>query len=290
MNLESLAYNYRQTNELYEKLHFSKLKNESFDVVEEKKTMRFNASFVTAEQIWNDAVSVLGANQFYAISIVGPQGSGKTTIAEEIAKRAKADDFKLVYALPDDFLPDVNTWVVKAVDEPRAKNCLIIDDLSYSLDMQPRKVQALIKNLVSRFRHVFGGQLLVIYITHRLHAAPPMLRNSGTWIFSAMQAADRDDAREIIGKSKEMKDRLEALYYFISKVMIDGPKHRTIKFVLGDHEMSFKWGTKEDPGDGRLMACFHSGRLNVFCSKKVEGSVMDLNVYRFAKGVESTMK
>lgn len=283
MSLDLLAENYRQLNQLYEKMYVN-TQNDQSETPEGENTNYTANTFIMSEQIWNDAMAVLESNQFYSISIVGPQGSGKTEIARTMAKYALLNDFKIVYALPDDFLPNVSSWLEKILVEPRAKNCLIIDDLSYTLEMQPRKTQALIKNLVARFRHVFGGQLLVIYITHRLHAAPPMLRNSGTWIFSAMQSADRDDASEIIGKNKEMRERLESLYNFIAKVSIEGAKNRIIKFTVGDKDISksFVWGTKEHKGDGRLMACYHGGKLNVFCSK-ISDDPIDLEKYRFPK-------
>lgn len=251
----------------------------------EKIAPLIRTNFATSELIWDDALSVLGANQFYAVSLVGPQGSGKTTIAEEFAKRALKQDFNIIYAKPEDFLPDVNKWIERIIaGGARAKNYLVLDDISYYFDTQPRKAQSLVKNIVARFRHVFGGQLFVFYITHRLHAAPPMLRNAGTWIFASMQPADRQDAEEVIGKTKEMRDRLQALYVFISRCTIEGPKKRLIKFSLNDAEFLFKWGIKDDVGDGRLMVCFHAGRLDVYNSKVSDtNATFDFEDYRFTK-------
>lgn len=280
MSLDLLIKHFNEIRARYNNYYFPQEKIEQENEKTEEKSVL--DGFVTIDKIWQDANAVLNANQFYAISLVGPQGSGKTSIVREIIKKCLKNDFKVIYALPDDFIDDVKDWVRRTIENPRLKNCIIIDDLSYTIDMQTRKNQALIKNLVSRFRHVYGGQLLVIYVTHRLHAAPPMLRNSGTWIFSAMQSADRDDAREIIGKSKTMRDRLDAIYRFIAKVSVEGAKNKFIKFTLNGTEILYRWGTNEDSGDGRLMACYHGGVLSVFNAQISRGEI-DLEKYRYRK-------
>lgn len=277
MSLELFAKDFERIRNLYNNYYFSQKNIEEQPFEEPRDILDV---FIKIDRLWNDALAVINANQFYAISLVGPQGSGKTVIVSEIARRALENDFKVVYALPDDFINDVKGWIKKTINNPKPKNCLIIDDLSYVLDMQSRKNQALIKNLVSRFRHVFGGQLLVVYVTHRLHAAPPMLRNSGSWIFTAMQSADRDDAREIIGRNKTIRDRLESIYEFISYISVQGAKNGHIKFYVDDREIEFVWGTKENHGDGRLMVCYHGGELNIFNSK-ITGDELDLEKYRF---------
>lgn len=235
-------------------------------------------SFITPEQIWNDGYAVLQTNQFYAVSIVGPQGSGKSTLASEFVPYAIKNDFKIIYALPDDYLNHVDAWLDKCTEDPRAKNFLVMEDMSYANDLQSRKNQAALKNAVARFRHIFKGQMFVVFITHRLHGAPPMMRNSNTWVFSSMQSADRDDAQEIIGRNKDLRERLEGLYAFISRVTIEGARNGIIKFQLKDKEHTFRWGKKEDPADGRLMASYHAGELKVFLSKVVQD--IDLEKYR----------
>jgi hypothetical protein len=258
---------------------------------EELELIRADAKptgFLTVGKLWDDANAVLEANKFYAISIIGPQGSGKSALANQIAKHALAKNFKLIYALPEDFMDDIKGWIERCIPNPKSRNLLIIDDLSYSVDTQSRKQQAQIKQLVSRFKHVFGGYLLVIYITHRLHAAPPMLRNSGTWIFSAMQSADREDASEIVGRNKAVKDRLDAIYQFISVVSVEGAKNKFVRFTLEDKDYLFKWGTEDDHGDGRLMACYHAGNISIFQSVIV-GEEIDFKKYRYPKPVANAI-
>lgn len=237
-------------------------------------------AFVDISAIWGDAKAVLESNGFYALSIVGPQGSGKTTIAADVAARALTDGFKVIFALPEDFMTAPAAWITQATEGDTSKVCIILDDLSYFADTVKRGAQAQIKNMVSRFRHIFEGQVFVVYITHRLHSAPPMLRNSGTWIFSNMQSADRDDALEIIGRSREEKSRLEAIYRFISRVAIEGPKFKKITYSQDKQDKVFVWGTADNAGDGRLMALHHGGKLAVFVSKKTTD--LNLKDYRIA--------
>jgi hypothetical protein len=240
-------------------------------------------TFFQIEEIWNDITPTLDANNFYALSIIGAQGSGKTTIAGEFAKLALEKDYRVVYAQPDDWLNDITGWRDRVLaGECRAANCFVIDDLSYSTDENSRKSQAQLKSLIARIRHVFSGKVLVIYVTHRLHAAPPMLRNGKTWIFSDMQAADRDDAQEVIGRSKTLRESLESLFTFISRAALEGARTGQVKYKLNDNDFIFNWGKEDTAGDGRLMAAFHGGRLGVYVSKLTQPPI-NFDLYRYVK-------
>jgi hypothetical protein len=287
MSLDLMAIRYRQQLYQYEK-KLEMLTKRKIENVIESLPIKTKGEFLTTDQIWEDAEKVLQSNKFYALSICGPQGSGKTTIAQKLAEKSYQAGFKVVYAFPEDFMTDIDGWIERIREQPAERNCLIIDDLSYAADTQKRADQAKIKNVAARFRKVFQGEVFVIYITHRLHAAPPMLRNSGSWIFSSMQAADREDAQKVIGHTKEMRERLEALYSLISDVTVRGPKEKTITLGLGERQIQFKWGMQDDPGDGRLMAAFHAGKLGVFCSKPVENE-FDLEQFRFPDKSGSAM-
>src|SRR6185312_10906173 len=156
--------------------------------------------------------------------------------------------------------------------------------MSYSTGTISSKAAAKFKNFIADMRHefeqVFGTiQILILYISHRYHSVPPMLRNSATWIFASMQPEDRLDAMKLIPNHKEQKDKLEAIYVFLSKVTQDGPKYVNLKFSIGGNDFNFKWGKKGDPGDGRLMMSFHRGELRIFNAKQLEGQI-DLEDYR----------
>lgn len=287
MSLDLLAQRYQQLQHQYER-KLAMLTQRPIQDILESVSVKAESQFLTTEMIWEDAEKVLRSNKFFALSICGPQGSGKTTIAEKLAQKSYNNGFKVVYAFPEDFMTDIDGWIERIRQEPAERNCLIIDDLSYAADTQKRADQAKIKNVAARFRKVFQGEVFVIYITHRLHAAPPMLRNSGSWIFSSMQAADREDAQKVIGRTKEMRDRLEALYALISDVTVRGPKEKILKLVFGEKHLEFRWGVDGDPGDGRLMAAFHAGKLGVFCSRQVDEK-FDLEQFRFPDKSESAM-
>lgn len=239
------------------------------------------STLVNTAQLWQDGFNLVKLNEFYALSLVGSQGSGKTNIARQIATFAKDEDFRIIYAMPDDYMGDVNAWLNLATVESRAKTLIILDDLSYFSDAQARKQSALVKNMVSRVRHIFKGQIFMIFITHRLHATPPMLRNSASWIFSNMQSADRDDALEIIGKDKEQRDRLERIYSFMSRVTLEASNDsRIVKIHYHDKEYNFKWGDKHDKGDGRIMSIYHGGKMKLFHSKHID-TLINFDDYRF---------
>lgn len=282
----SMYYNALRVHQLFSEW------NKKLDFLERAKTVveppiEHNVidTFLNTDDIWTDGKAMLETNQFYALSIVGPQGSGKTSIAQQFAQLAEDEGFKIIYALPDDFVSDVQGWSDRTLEPHNDKTCIILDDLSYALDMSSRKNQSLMKNIVARLRHIYQGQIFVIFITHRLHATPPMLRNSGSWIFTNMQSADRDDSIEVIGKSKEIKERLESIYQFIAKATIDGARDGNIIFTLGGKEVKFRWGKKDNPGDGRLMSIYHTGDLKIFNSRMDKVSI-DLHNYRYSPPLE----
>lgn len=238
-------------------------------------------TLINTTQLWHDGYGLVKLNEFYALSLVGSQGSGKTSIAKQLATYAKENDFRIIYAMPDDYMTDVNAWLSMATMESRAKTFIVLDDLSYFSDAQARKQSALVKNMVSRVRHIFKGQIFMIFITHRLHATPPMMRNSASWIFTNMQSADRDDALEVIGRDKEQRERLERVYSFMSRVTLEGANEdRIVTINYHDKEYKFKWGDKKDAGDGRIMSIYHGGKMKLFHSKDIETSI-NFNDYRF---------
>src|SRR5574337_234596 len=72
------------------------------EVVAEDYVPKFN--FLTPEMMIHDIFSVVLSNRFYALSLCGPQGTGKTVAASVFATYAKRAGYRLVYALPEDFM------------------------------------------------------------------------------------------------------------------------------------------------------------------------------------------
>lgn len=248
----------------------------------------FKNPFHMTDEIFDDILPAVESNEFYAISYIGSQGHGKSHSAAGFATKAKEKGFLVIYAKAADIFPDLKGWIEKVKEllqkHGNPKVCFVYDDMSYSTGTISSKSAAKFKNFIADMRHefeqVFGTiQILILYISHRYHSVPPMLRNSATWIFASMQPEDRLDAMKLIPNHKEQKDKLEAIYMFLSKVTQDGPKYVTLKFTMGNHEFNFKWGKKGDPGDGRLMMSFHRGELRIFNAKQVENQI-DLEDYR----------
>ena len=248
----------------------------------------FKNPFHLTEEIFDDILPTVETNEFYAISYIGSQGHGKSYSASGFATKAKAKGFMIIYAKAADIFPDLKGWIEKVKEKLKKhgnpKVCFVYDDMSYTTGTISSKAAAKFKNFIADMRHefeqVFGTiQILIIYISHRYHSVPPMLRNSATWVFASMQPEDRLDAMKLIPNHKEQKDKLESIYVFLSKVTQDGPKYTNLKFNLGENEFNFRWGKKGDPGDGRLMMSFHRGELRIFNAKEIEGMI-NLEDYR----------
>ncbi|QDI73905.1 hypothetical protein HOV56_gp16 [Nitrosopumilus spindle-shaped virus] len=296
MNLDIIAQQFQSKVQEFNS-KYDHYEPEPEPVVVESPEIPYDNSFLHVDSVWEDVKAKLDTNQFYALSTVGSQGSGKSNLGKEFFRKALQDKFKCIYGLPEDFIGDIDGWIdrilVDVKEEYENGNiieqfCVMLDDLSYSNDAQGRRNQALFKNVISRIRHKFtlfaeenkiSAKVFIIYVTHRLHAAPPILRNSGSWIFTEMQAADRDDALEIIGKNKELRERLDEIYTFLNTVIFEGAKHGLIKYTLNDKNYVFKWGKQTNPGDGRLMAIYHAGEIGLYNTKYV--SDLNFKQYRY---------
>jgi hypothetical protein len=291
MNLDIIAQSFQSNLQTFHEKWQDYTVNEPEPEVVEIKEQAYDGSFITAQDVWEDVKAKLDTNQFYAVSALGGQGSGKSTLGKEFFELALGDKFKCIYALPEDFIDDIDGWIERILEDPQEDNLIMLDDLSYASDTQGRKNQAIFKNVIARIRHKFteaeednkiSAKVAIIYVTHRLHAAPPMLRNSGSWIFTEMQAADRDDALEVIGKNKELRERLDEIYTFLNTVIFEGAKKGIIKYVMNEIKYVFKWGKQHDPGDGRLMVIYHAGEINIYNTKLPKRKI-DLNSYRYEK-------
>lgn len=262
------------------------------DELLEEETVPTKNPFLQISDVWHEIKAVIKYDKIYFLSLVGSQGKGKSTLSSIFATMARQDGYETVYAMPEDFIEDMDGWIKrikeKYQDTDTDKFCFILDDLSYAMEKTSRKKQSLVKNVIARIRHEFeepvNGKMVqkpifIIYITHRLHAAPPMLRNAASWIFPTMQHADRADLLKIISNTKEDKIRMEKIYRFISWVSIEGTSKGFFNYKIGNTVKKFVWGNEDDPGDGRLMVSWHSGELRVLQSQVIP-NMIDLEATR----------
>lgn len=277
--------------ELLSKYLMENLSHAQPEIQKQQETVEelvFRNPFHMSEEIFADVLPTVNSNKFYAISYIGSQGHGKSFSAAGFATLAKKEGYLVIYAKAEDILADLKGWIakvkdlIKKHDDPRV--CFVFDDMSYSSGTISTKEAAKFKHFVADIRHVFKTvlgtiQIFMIYISHRYHSLPPMLRNSGSWIFASMLPEDRSDALKLIPNQKDSKDKLENIYVFLSKVTQDGPKFVNLQFHLGNSDFNFKWGNEQDSGDGRLMMSYHRGEMRLFNAKQVEDQI-DLEDYR----------
>ena len=276
------------------KSYFEQIQPEIVKQQEIIEDVVFKNPFEKAEELFTDVIPSVDSNEFYSISYIGSQGHGKSTSAAELATLALENGFLIVYGKAEDILVDLQAWINKVKDlivkHNYPKICFVLDDMSYSTGTISTKAAAKFKHFVGDIRHVFeekdengkitfNPKIFMIYISHRYHSLPPMLRNSPTWIFVSAQPEDKSDAMKLIPHLKEEKDKLEALCAFLLKVTNDGPKYPELEFTWGKNILKFKWGKKEDPGDGRLMMSLHRGNLKIYNARKNENTI-DLEDYR----------
>src|SRR6185312_126655 len=283
MSLELFAKHIREQVETFNHDHKEK------PVTEEKEEIVIPTKpFILLDDIYKDVIPSVNSDKFASVSLIGSQGKGKTFSANILATLAEQDGFLVIYGKAEDFMQDKDSWIEQVKNKLKEHNdiriCFVLDDMSYSTSMVSAKKAAGFKHFVADVRHVLEPVLgdvkvFMIYISHRLHSLPPMLRNSGTWIFGSALPEDRADAIKLIPKMKEERDRLEEIFQFLKKVSNEGPKVDVIHYTLGDVKFTFKWGKEEDPGDGRLMMVSHGGEMKILQSKKIE-NMLDLEAHR----------
>lgn len=277
MSLELFA---RHIREQIDEFNFRSEVKEIIEVPEEQTVLK--NPFLTLEDIFNDAIPSVESNKFYSISFIGSQGFGKTLSAAVEATLAKGKSFLVIYGKAEDFLEDKKAWIEQVKQRIKDANtiyvCFVLDDMSYSTAEVSAKKSAGFKHFIADIRHVLEPvlgdiKILMIYISHRLHSLPPMLRNSGTWVFASMLPEDRADAMKLIPKSKEERERLDSMFKFLQWVQNEGPKRDVVHMTIADRPLDFVWGKEGRPGDGRLMMVSHAGEMKILQSKPIENMI-----------------
>lgn len=248
---------------------------------ERKVTLHFN--FPTAETMFKDFLPIIEANGLFQLTYIGNRGFGKTSSSEDFATVARDHGFLTIYGKAEDILPDLNGWVEKASQKIREHGSpyvtFVLDDMSYSTGMISEKKAAGFKHFAADIRHVFEKvhgtiKIFIILISHRYHAVPPMLRSAVSWIFASLDNEDRNDAMKMLTKDKEQQQRLDKIYKFLQEVTVIGPRDKGFYLGSGLKRVWFRWGTEQDPGDGRLMMSYHQGKIGIFNPRRTENMVV----------------
>lgn len=278
--------------ELLARYLMSKLEKQEHKEEQQQKDVLKNSivetpTFLNAETIYNNSIKpTIKTDKFYALSLVGPQGKGKTKLSCKFATLAKEDGFAVVYLKAEDLYEHLEELKPKIKHRMRLANTtkllVVMDDMSYSNESVNRKQSSVFKHFIADIRHVFKASVFLIFISHRYHSVPPMLRNSASWIFTSMQSADRDDAMKLIPKRKAILEHLDKLYLWLAKVSDIGARKGKVQLIgKNGQPYDFVWGTEENYGDGRLMVSFHAGELFLFNSKLTDNVIeLDSKEYK----------
>lgn len=283
MSLELFAKHIREQVETFNHDHEEK------PISEEKEEIVIPTKpFLTLKDIYDDAIHSVETNKFYSISFVGSQGFGKTDAGANLGTYAVKDGYLLIYGKAEDFMKNKEQWIEQVKAKIKEHGTIyvmfVLDDMSYSTAEVSAKKSAGFKHFIADIRHVLEPvlgdiKILMVYISHRLHSLPPMLRNSGTWVFASMLPEDRADAMKLIPKAKEERERLDEMFQFLQAIQNEGPKKQVVHLQINNNSFDFKWGKQGDPGDGRLMMVSHAGHMKILQSKQIEDQV-DLDSYR----------
>lgn len=275
LRLDLLGKHYQQ--------HFAEKSLPQEKKEEEVKETVFKNPFLLANDIFQDVIPSVISDEFYAISLIGGQGKGKTYSANLFATLGAQAGFLVIYGKAEDILDHMVSWVEEVRERIKKhgspKVCFVLDDMSYSTGMISSKKAATFKHFVGDIRHVFEDifgkiQIFMIYISHRYHSVPPMLRTSASWVFASMLPEDRADALKLIPKQKEELEKLDRFYSFLYNASTRGPKEITLFFEDSNGvTYPFKWGMKEDPGNGRLMLIFHAGVMRLFNPCQIDNMI-----------------
>jgi hypothetical protein len=156
------------------------------------------------------------------------------------------------------------------------KVAIILDDLSYVMGAVGGRSQSKSKSFFMLIRHALRdrntGQtpkVLLIVIAHFNTAVPPIFKNSNVWIFSKPTMLEYDQMVKLVGRKQEAKDDLERMFSAIVNIQAKAMSERDIRLNIAGHKYSFHWGSKGDPGDGRLMLLIVNSKAMIYNSQNV---------------------
>lgn len=223
------------------------------------------ASIVTGKNLWATVRPQLEGSDFFMLMVNGQQGSGKTTVAREIAHYAHTDA-KLPYKILYTSGYDVETAPArfKAEAEGAERVCIVFDDLSYILSTLTGKRQADIKSYFAVIRHDIHAKIFCIINSHFQTAIPPIFRNSNQWIFTKPSMIEYDTMLKVTGRSQKQKAAVDSIFQNIVAVQEEGSENGVVRFKYDKRLYKFKWNV-----EGRLMMLISNGNPYIYRSQSM---------------------
>jgi hypothetical protein len=220
-------------------------------VVEEPSNLPKQSQIMTAERLWKAIQPGLKSSQFANLNVNGQQGSGKSTVAREMAHQAEMDGYKIVYISAHEVedAPEILQRESQGFD----KVCVVFDDLSFILSTLTGRSSSTAKAYVGLIRHKIKARVFMITNVHVVSGIPPIFRNSTYWIFTKPTMQEFDVISRLCGK--RMKEQLENLHTSIMTLHQAAEKSSKLPpFVYKKFRENFVWNK-----DGRLMLLVSNG-------------------------------
>ena len=221
-------------------------------VIEQKTSNEPKESqIMTAEKLWRSMQPGLKSSQFANLNVNGQQGSGKSTVAREMAHQAEQDGYKLVYISAHEVedAPEILARESQGYD----KVCVVFDDLSFILSTLGGKASSQAKAYVGLIRHKVKARVFMITNVHVVSGIPPIFRNSTYWIFTKPTMQEYDVIARLCGKRQ--KDEVDNIHTSLMKLHQCAEKSPKLpQFVYKKHRENFTWNQ-----DGRLMLLVSNG-------------------------------
>lgn len=224
---------------------------------------------MNAKDLFKKITPQIASSEFYLLMVNGQPGSGKSTIARELAHMSHGLGYELMYSSGFDIIDAPTKFIDQAKLTGAKKICVVLDDLSYVMSATSSKTQSKIKSFFALIRHALQAKVFVIVIAHFTTAVPPIFKNSNVWIFSNPTTQEYDAMVKVVGRRDTQRAKLETMFQSVCKIQEAANVNADIDFKVDGKNYRFRWGSKEDPGDGRLMLTLLNGEPLIYNSKNV---------------------